>query len=113
MYSESHAQWGGNARSRQITVLGHDVVAGLGVRPGQAKIEAIIAMDLSGKVDALATFIGATGWVAKFVPEYAALVAPLREVTKKYKSESKICIKHEWQGGDNQCSSNEGFQCTG
>lgn len=86
----------------RITALGHDVVAGLGIRPEQTKIEAIIAMDLPDTVDALSTFIGATGWVAKFVPEYAALVAPLREITKKYKSKSKMDIKHEWQGDDNQ-----------
>ena len=84
-----------------IIALGHDVVAGKGIMPERAKIEAIVAMDLPSTVDALSAFIGATGSVAKFVPEYAALVALLREITRKNKAKSKMGVKHEWQDDDN------------
>jgi hypothetical protein len=79
----------------QIPLLGHEVIANLGIRPDPEKIRAMMQMAQPETVDAPHTFIGATGWVSKFLPEYAELVMPLRSIINKYKRKSKANIEHE------------------
>ena len=80
-----------------IALLGHEVLAKKGIRPDPDKIKAILQLDLPQTVDALHNFIGATGWVSKFIPEYAELAKPLRDIIHSYDKKSKANIEHEWE----------------
>ena len=81
----------------QILLLGHEVTAKLGIRPDPEKVSAILDMEIPPTVDALHNFVGATGWVSKFIPEYAELVKPLRDIVHSYDKKSKANIMHEWK----------------
>jgi hypothetical protein len=81
----------------QILLLGHEVTAKLGIRPDPEKVSAILDMEIPPTVDALHNFVGATGWVSKFIPEYAELVKPLRDIVHSYDKKSKANIMHEWE----------------
>ena len=80
----------------QVILLGHEVTAKLGIRPAPPKVEAILNMGIPQTVDTLHNFVGATGWVSKFIPEYAELVKPLRDIIHSYDKKSKASIQHEW-----------------
>lgn len=81
----------------QILLLGHQVTAKLGIRPDPQKCAAILDMEVPQTVDALHNFIGAVGWVSKFIPEFAELAKPLRDIIHSYDKKSKANIKHEWE----------------
>ena len=81
----------------QILLLGHEVTASMGVRPDPSKVSAVLDMEIPQTVDGLHNFVGATGWVSKFIPEYAELVKPLRNIIHSYDKKSKASIKHEWE----------------
>ena len=93
----------------QILLLGHEVTAKLGIRPGPEKVSAILDMEIPPTVDALHNFVGATGWVSKFIPEYAELVKPLRDIVHSYDKKSKANIMHEWEKSRIGTSSSQGF----
>jgi hypothetical protein len=80
-----------------IILLGHEVLARKGIRPDPDKVKAILTLELPPTVDALHNFVGATSWVSKFIPEYAELVKPLRDIIHSYDKKSKVSIQHEWQ----------------
>ena len=80
-----------------IILLGHEVLARKGIRPDPDKVKAILTLELPPTVDALHNFVGATSWVSKFIPEYAELVKPLRDIIHSYDKKSKASIQHEWQ----------------
>ena len=54
-------------------------------------------MEVPQTVDALHNFVGAVGWVSKFIPEFAELAKPLRDIIHNYDKKSKANIKHEWE----------------
>ena len=81
----------------QVVLLGHEVTARLGIRPEPTKVKAILDMGIPQTVDELHNFVGATGWVSKFIPEYAELVKPLRDVIHSYDKKSKANIQHVWK----------------
>ena len=82
--------------TQEIVLLGHEVVAKIGIRPEREKVKAILEMTLPQTCDALHGFVGATSWVSKHIPEYAALVKPLRDIVHSYDKKSKASIAHEW-----------------
>ena len=84
----------------RILLLGHEVAAKLGIRPDPDKVSAILDMEIPPIVDALQNFVGATGWVSKFIPEYAELVKTLRDIVHSYDKKAKANIMHEWKKAD-------------
>ena len=69
---------------RQISILGR-VVSDKGIEPDPAKAETIKATPSPKNVSDLRSFLGTCGYVAKFVPNYANIVKPLRKLTQKEK----------------------------
>ena len=65
----------------QISVLGH-VVDADGIKPDPKKCEAIKATPPSRNVSDFRSFLGTCGYVAKFIPNYANIVEPLRKLTR-------------------------------
>ena len=94
----------------QILLLGHEVTASLGIRPDPSKCAAILDMERPNTVDALHNFVGATGWVSKFIPEYAELVKPLRNIIHSYDKKSKASIQHEWNKPESGEVANRAFE---
>ena len=76
----------------QISILGH-VVSANGIQPNPAKTEAIKATTPPDDVSNLRSFLGTCGYVAKFIPNYAHLVEPLRKLTRK---------EQKWSWGNKQ-----------
>ena len=96
--------------AHQILLLGHEVTASLGIRPDPSKVAAILDMERPATVDALHNFVGATGWVSKFIPEYAELVKPLRNIIHSYDKKSKANIDHEWAKEETGEAANRAFE---
>ena len=67
---------------KQISILGH-VVSEKGIEPDPAKTEAIRATPPPDNVSDLRSFLGTSGYVAKFIPNYANIAEPLRKLTRK------------------------------
>ena len=67
---------------RQISILGH-MVSTNGIEPEPMKTEAIKATPPPENVSDLRSFFGTCGYVAKFFPNYANIVEPLRKLTRK------------------------------
>ena len=82
--------------THEMVLLGHEVLAKMGIRPEREKVKAILEMTLPQTVDVLHGFVGATSWVSKHIPEYAALVKPLRDIVHSYDKKSRASITHEW-----------------
>ena len=66
----------------EIKVLGH-VVTSQGIKPDPAKTKAIRDAPMPRNVSELKSFLGLCGYVSKFIPHYADIVEPLRELTRK------------------------------
>ena len=76
----------------QISVLGH-VVNADGIKPDPKKCEAIKGTPPPKNVSDLRSFLGTCGYVAKFIPNYANIVEPLRKLTRD---------KEKWSWGAEQ-----------
>ena len=61
---------------KELRLLGH-IVSGTHQKPDPKKIEAITKMTLPQTKDQIASFLGLTGWYARFIPDYAKIAAPL------------------------------------
>ena len=81
----------------RLPFLGHIVLAGAGLVPDPAKVQALIEAAPPICVSDLRTFIGASGWLSKHVEEYARLVAPLRTVCNMFDAKVKADISEVWQ----------------
>ena len=74
---------------------------------------ALLGDEVLAKEDARHTVAGSTAnirriaqlyrgnysWVSKFIPEYAELTRPLRDIIHSYDKRSKANIEHEWEHG--------------
>ena len=54
-----------------------------GLKPNPEKIRAVKESSTSESKEAVRSFLGMTGYLSKFIPRYASLTAPLRELTHK------------------------------
>ena len=66
----------------QCVYLGHIVGSGV-VCPEQAKIQAVSSFPVPKTKKEVRTFLGLTGYYRCFIPSYAAITAPLMDLTKK------------------------------
>ncbi|CAI5692281.1 unnamed protein product [Oreochromis niloticus] len=64
-----------------ITFLGH-VMSKEGLRPSQHHLTAIAEAPAPKDMAALRSFLGLSSWFSKFIPDYATLVEPLRQLLK-------------------------------
>ena len=67
-------------------------------------------MERPATVNVLHNFVGATGWVSKFIPEYAETVKPLRSIIHSYDKKSKANICHEWAKEEAGGATNRAFE---
>ena len=68
--------------SRQATYLGH-VVSADGIHPHPTKIRAVTIIAPPDSLRSLRAFLGLTSYYRRFIDKYAALIAPLLNLTKK------------------------------
>ena len=66
----------------EMPVLGH-VISAEGIKPDLSKTEAIRHAPLPTNVSEIRSFLGTYGYLAKFIPNYAETVEPLRRLTRK------------------------------
>lgn len=64
-----------------IPFLGH-VISQDGLRPSPDHLTAIAEAPLPNDMAALCSFLGLTSWFSKFIPNYATLVEPLRQLLR-------------------------------
>ena len=83
--------WG----TKLLLVLGHMVKANAGSFADPQKCEAIVQMAKPDTVGVLKSLHGAAGYLSKYVPDYAALVEPLREMDCNGRG-AQYDITHEW-----------------
>ena len=83
--------WG----TKVLPVLGHMIKANEGTFADPQKCEAIMDMAQPSTVGVLKSLLGAAGYLSKYVPDYAALVEPLREMDCNGRS-AQYDISHEW-----------------
>lgn len=82
--------------ARRLPLLGHVVIAGEGIAADPEKIKAILEMAAPDTVGELKKLLGAAGYLHRFIPEFATIVEPLRQLEKKYPSKLSD-ISHEWE----------------
>ena len=66
--------------------LGHEVIAGEGVTTDKSTCRAMFALRPPSTSGDLASFLGAAVFYAKFIPDFAAVASPLRQLARTYKS---------------------------
>ena len=66
--------------------LGHEVIAGEGATTDKSKCRAMFALRPPSTSGDLASFLGAAVFYAKFIPDFAAVASPLRQLARTYKS---------------------------
>lgn len=66
----------------ELTFLGHKISAN-SISPMDNKIQAIVEAPQPNDKKALHSFLGLTGYYAKFIPQYADLVEPLRKLLRQ------------------------------
>ena len=76
----------------KISILGH-IVSTNGIQPDPTKTEPIKRTPPPENVSDLRSFLGTCGYVAKFIPNYANIVEPLRMLTRK---------EQKWSWGNEQ-----------
>ena len=76
--------------------LGHMVKAGQGIFVDPKKVEGIVAMKRPRTVSAIRTFLGAASYLRKFIPDFADLSQPLRQVQSLYPSKHSVIEDKDW-----------------
>lgn len=66
----------------EVKFLGHELSAE-GISPMKEKVKAIQAFRTPENPQEVKSFLGMTGFLMKFIPDYATINEPLRELTKK------------------------------
>ncbi|KAK0134339.1 Retrovirus-related Pol polyprotein from transposon 17.6 [Merluccius polli] len=74
-YSKCHI------RKTELTFLGHTVSA-KGLQPDASHVDAVSQAPPPTDLLMLRSFLGLTGWYAKFIPDYAFVVEPLRALLR-------------------------------
>ena len=69
-------------RKDEIEFLGHKLTA-KGLDPARSKVEAIINAREPQNVSEVRSFLGLANYCARFIPNYASVVDPLRKLTRK------------------------------
>lgn len=67
---------------KEIIFLGHRL-SGNGISPMEEKIKAVRNFRTPTNAQELKSFLGMTGYLMKFIPDYATINQPLRELTRK------------------------------
>ena len=83
--------WG----TKTLPVLGHLIKAKQGICPDPGKVSALLAMDKPSTVGLLKSLLGSAGYLSKFIPDYAGLVEPLREMDGNGRN-AQFNIESEW-----------------
>ena len=73
------------------------MLAGAGLVPDPARVQALLEAAPPTCVSDLRTFVGASQWLSKHVEEYARLVSPLRLICDSYEAKVKGDISNVWQ----------------
>ena len=69
-------------RCKEISYVGH-IIGKDGLKPDPRKVEAIIKMDPPKDKEELQRFLSMTTYVAKSIPNYSKVAAPLRILLEK------------------------------
>ena len=69
-------------KCKEISYVGH-VIGKDGLKPDPQKVEAIVSMDAPRDKEELQRFLGMTTYLAKFIPNYSQVAAPLRILLEK------------------------------
>ncbi|XP_051784491.1 uncharacterized protein K02A2.6-like [Erpetoichthys calabaricus] len=88
-------------RKTELTFLGHRI-SSAGLQPNVEHIRAVTEAPPPHDVSSLRSFLGLTAWYSKFIPNYATVVEPLRELLRNsggfswtnMAQESYDCIKN-------------------
>ena len=80
----------------RLPFLGHIVLAGAGLVPDPAKVQALLEAVPPICVSDLRPFIGASRWLSKHVEEYVRLVSPLRLICNSSEAQVKADISDVW-----------------
>ncbi|PIK52253.1 starfish, testis, sperm, Peptide Transposon [Apostichopus japonicus] len=81
-------------RAPEVVYFGH-IFSAQGISPEPAKINDIKTTEVPIDTSAVRSFLWLTQYVSRFIPNYASITAPLRELTKKD-------FKFEWSDECNQ-----------
>ena len=96
------SMWG----TKELPILGHVIKAGAGCTPDPEKVEVMLDMAPPGSITLLKSLLGAAGYLSKYIPEYASIVPPLREMDDGRPSYTDI--SQEWH--DNRLRALEGVK---
>ena len=76
--------WG----TTSLPLLEHLIIAGKGVLPDAASCRALAKADLPRTSGDIKSFLGACSYYRRFIPNFAVLAEPLREIEKQFKTDS-------------------------
>ena len=77
-----------------MPIVRHVIKAGQGCTTHPAKVECLLDMEASGTILLLKSFLGAAGYLPKYISDYVELVLPLREMDDGRPKYTDISI--EW-----------------
>lgn len=69
-------------KKTEITYIGHTITEN-GFKSDNKKVEAIVNMQPPTNTNELKTLLGMASYLSKFIPDFANIVSPLRELNKK------------------------------
>ena len=72
----SKSLWG----TKRLPILGHIVIVGTGCSTDPEKVQAVPELAPPSTIRKLTTPLGAAGYLSKYIPEFAGIVEPLREM---------------------------------
>ncbi|GAN11513.1 conserved hypothetical protein, partial [Mucor ambiguus] len=67
---------------KEITFLGHDIVAGQGIKPSKQKVEAIASWPVPKTVQDVRKFMGLCQYYSTYMPNFADVAACITDLTK-------------------------------
>ena len=78
--------------TKELPIVGHVIKSGQGCVPDPAKVECMLDMDPPCTILLLESLLGAAGYLSKCIPDYAALVLPLRGMGGDRSKHTDTCI---------------------
>jgi len=88
----SKCTWGTDT----VPLLGHLIVAGEGVKPDASKVEALALLGPCQNTQEIKSFLGACSYYRRFIPNFAVLTEPLRQIEKLYTTKT-ASIEAAWE----------------